>query len=245
MLTEMKKWRLDYLEIVALVICALLVGAAPAAAQASSPDVALVTKITGEVSYGSEGGPLKPAQTFMKIRQGDQFKVPKDGALQFVFFANGRQETWSGPSNLVIGDAAGQATGEKEPLPKPEVIVLPAKATRRLVDAAPLSGASLRYTGAIQTMAPQTTSPLGKPVQPLTAAAQIDLKEAKKTYHQMLKKASADDVTPELYYLSVLADYGQTAEMAEVVAAMAAKRPGDAAVKRMQDWVRAQSAPRP
>jgi hypothetical protein len=232
----------------ALVLGAWLAGAAPAAAQASVPDVALVTKIAGKVTYGGEGGALKSAQSFMKVRQGDRFQVPAGEVLQLVFFANGRQEIWSGPVDLVVGEAAGQATGAKEPLPKPEVVVLPAKATKRLVDAAPLSGASLRYTGAIQTMAPQVAAPLaktGKPAQPLTAQAQKDLREAQKTYRQMVKSAAADDVTPELYYLSVLAEYGQTAQMAEVAAAMAAKRPQDAAVKSVQDWVRAQGAPRP
>jgi len=247
MLHTVNKWTLGHRAKIVLAVSALMLGAVAAAAQASSADVALVTKITGAVSYGSDGGPQRGAQAFMKIRQGDQFQVPQGGVLQVVFFANGRQETWSGPAHLKIGEASGQAVGGRKTSPPPEVTVLPVKATRRLADAVPLSSSSLRHSGAIQTMAPRAVSPgeappgkPGKPAKPLTAAARQDLQEVERIYQQMVKGAPADDVTPELYYLGVLAEYGQSAKMAEVVAAMVAKRPGDPAVKKLQEWVRSQ-----
>ena len=68
---------------------------------ASAPDVGLVTGLSGEVTYANpaEKQIPAPAQAFLKIREGDQFKLAPGALLQLTYFASGRQETWHGPVN--------------------------------------------------------------------------------------------------------------------------------------------------
>ncbi|MHB8068387.1 MAG: hypothetical protein ACYDIC_10860 [Desulfobaccales bacterium] len=126
-------------------VIALLLFSAAALAQSSSPDVALVTKLSGEATYRNEQEktPVK-VQAFMKVRQGDYLQMAGEGELQLLYFASGRQETWKGPARLQAGDGAsvtppgGQVT--------PEVKLLPASAAKKMA-AAPFllarGGASL------------------------------------------------------------------------------------------------------
>ncbi|RJR40654.1 MAG: hypothetical protein C4567_10780 [Deltaproteobacteria bacterium] len=76
-------------------------------------------------------------------------------------------------------------------------------------------------------MAPtKKDSPLPRP-KLLTPQAQKELTQAEKVYQDLRKQAKADDPTPEIYLLSVYAEYGQYKKMLEVIDAMLAKKPGD------------------
>lgn len=86
--------------------------------------------------------------------------------------------------------------------------------------------------------------PAAKTAAPLSSEAQRKIKEAEKVYGDLKKAAAADDVTPELYFFSVLAEHKQFPEMAKMVDTMLQKRPGDAALKDWKAWVRSQSAGR-
>jgi predicted GTPase len=99
-------------------------------------------------------------------------------------------------------------------------------------------------SGVIQTMGPKC-EPAPKPAPPLSETAQRKIKDAEKLYQDVKQAAAPDDVTPELYLFSVLAEYKQYPQMADLVDAMLQKRPQDAALKDLKTWVRSQAAASP
>jgi hypothetical protein len=264
-----------------LVWLALLLGAGAALAQTSPPDVGLVTKLSGEATYwNNEDKKPTPVQAFMKVRQGDHFKLAGAGSLQLLYFASGRQETWKGPARLQAG--AGQSVTPPGGKVTPAVKMMPASATKKMA-AAPFllsrggvsfsggtqvrgmapgrSGAAAMLekappsrsgatemqrvkpgrSGVIQTMAPTCPTPK-KAVGPvaLSAKARGEIKEAERVYRELKKKTTADDPTPELYLLGVLAQHRQYGQMDKIIDKKLRKKPGDASFKDLQAWVRAQ-----
>lgn len=217
---------------------------ATVAAQTSLPDVGLITRLSGEATYWNKDENKKPAkvQAFMKVRRGDHLKLPAAASLTLLYFASGRQETWKGPATLMAGDTESAAVGDQKTSPQPEVKILPAKATKQMAGAPlPLTPASTSKSGVIQTMGPKC-APAAKTAVPLSSEAQRKIKEAEKAYQDLKKSAAADDITPEFYFLGVLAEYKQYPEMAKMVDTMLQKRPGDMALKDLQAWVRSQAA---
>jgi hypothetical protein len=216
------------------------------AAPTSLPDVGLITKLTGEATYWNKDENKKPTrvQAFMKVRRGDHLKLPAAASLTLLYFASGRQETWKGPATLMAGDTESAAVGDQKTPPQPEVKILPAKATKQMAGAPlPVSPSSISKSGVIQTMGPKC-EPAAKTAAPLSENAQRKIKEAEKVYQDLKKSAAADDITPELYFFSVLAEHKQFPEMAKMVDTMLQKRPGDAALKDLKAWVRSQAAAR-
>ena len=140
---------------------------------AGAPDAGLVTGLSGEVTYvnpAEKQGPAK-AQAFLKIREGDQFKLSPGALLQLTYFAGGRQETWHGPVTVEVGDQGGRAAGHGQ-AQSPEVKVLAFKVAKRMAGAALAASRAgstddgvgqpkseqLQTSGVIRTMAP-TRSP--------------------------------------------------------------------------------------
>jgi hypothetical protein len=212
---------------------------ATAAAQTSSPDVGLITKLSGAATYWNKAENHKPAkvQAFMKVRQGDYLKLPAAASLTLLYFASGRQETWKGPATLRAGATKSTAVGSQKTAPRPEVKVFPAHATRQMAGTPlKLCPASLSTSGVIQTMGARC-EPAAKPAAPLSANAQKQIKAAQQVYRDLQKVAAADDITPELYFLGVLAKYQQYPEMIKVADAMLQKRPNDVSVIDLQTRV--------
>ncbi len=222
-----------------------LPGTAAAPAQTASPDVGLVTQLCGAATYWNQDEQKEPApvRAFMKVRRGDNLKVDAAAALQLLYFASGRQETWKGPVTLMVGDLESTAAGDQKPLPKPEVQLLPTKVTRRLAGASlPLPRSSLFFSGVTQTRGVKTPEPgTTAPARPLSAADRGKIKEAEKIYQDLRAKAAADDLTPELFFLAVLAEYQQYPRMEKLIDAMREKRPGDAVLNDLKAWVRSRS----
>jgi hypothetical protein len=216
---------------------------ATAAAQTSLPDVGLITKLSGEATYWNNGENQNPAKVraFMKVRRGDHLKLPAAASLTLLYFASGRQETWKGPATLMAGNQESQVLGGKQPAPQPEVKIFPARATQQMAGAPlHLPPASINKSGVIQTMGPRCeTAP--KTAAPLSSEAQRKIKAAEKVYRDLKKVAAADDVTPELYFFGVLAEYKQYPAMTKVVDIMLQKRPGDAALKDLKACVQTQA----
>ncbi len=231
---------------ICLVVGALLLAAVKA--QTAPVDVGLVTKLSGEATYWNRGEQKEPAraQAFMKVRQGDHFKLPAESLVQLVYFDNGRQETWKGPVTFIAGPGESRAEGEKSPQSQPEVKILPTKVTKRMsAPGMPLPRSGLRYSGVIQTMAPEckTSTPAATCVKPLNAQGRKELKEAQKVYQNLRQKTDEGDLTPEFYLLSVLADYGQYPQMLALIDTMLTQKPGDPVLKDLKTWVRSQPAP--
>jgi hypothetical protein len=173
----------------------------------------------------------------MKVRRGDNLQLPAAASLTLLYFASGRQEIWEGPATFLAGDTESAAVGDQKTSPRPEVKIFPAKATKQIVEAPlPLSPSNMSKSAVIQTMTPKW-EPAAKTAAPLSSEAQQKIKEAEKVYQDMKKSAAADDITPELYFFSVMAEYKQFPEMAKMVDVMVAKRPRDKAVKDLKSWV--------
>lgn len=217
------------------------------AAQTSLPDVGLITKLAGEATYWNKGDNQKLAKVrgFMKVRQGDHFKLPEATSMTILYFANGRQETWKGPATLMASALKTKILGDKQPAPQPEVKILPVKASKQMGKAPlPLCPAGMSKSGVIQTMGPKR-EPATKTAPPLSETAQREIREAEKVYRDLKQAAASDDVTPELYYLGVLAEHCQYREMEVVVDTMLAKRPGDPAIQDLKACARTLSTTKP
>ena len=213
-------------------------------AQPPPSDVGLVTKLTGEVTYWNEGYQKTPASAegFMKVRKGDHFKVPAGGLMQLVYFQSSQQETWKGPAAFVVGDGRSQPEGEAKS--QPEVIVLPPGAQQG-IQRIPvlLRRAGLSRSGAMQVRGVPRPEPRTSSAPPaLTQEEQAEIAVARETYQGMRKKAPADDVTAEMYFLGVLNDYEQYEEMEKVLKEALKKQPGNDLLKDLEKWVSAQKS---
>ena len=229
-----------------LALLGIFIGAAPVWAQTSCVDVGLVTKLNGKAIYWNKNEQNQPApvQAFMKLHKEDNLKLFGSSSLQLLYFDSGRQETWKGPGTLLIGDTESTVSSEEKPLSPPEVVFFPTQVTKRL-DAAPLPLPRSRtcYSGVMYTRT--TKSPCSEKAKApvlLSAEDQRKIKEAKKIFEDLRKKAKADDITPELYYLGVLAVYKQYKKMEKLINTMEEKRPGNATLSDLKIWVQTQSA---
>lgn len=222
---------------VVLALCLALLAAA-VEAQSSSPDMALVTALSGEATYWNPGDQTKPNQlrVFMKIHRGDRIKLPAGAQLQILYLTPGRQETWKGPVTLTAGEGESQVGPGLKAAP-PEVKLLPTRVTRKIGGSElPLPSSSLRHSGGIPTMAGQ---PDDSPKTP--GPAREDVREAQQTYAKLRRQTPAGDLTPELYYLSVLAENGKYPEMEKFMDTLQEKEPGNAAFKELRAWARTQA----
>ena len=108
-----------------------------------------------------------------------------------------------------------------------------------------VSEEQLRSTGTIQTMAPkQAPSPPPTP-RPLAEQDKKEVAEAEKVYQDLKKQVKANDLTPDIYLVSVYADYGQYGKMVQVIDVMLAQRPDDPNLKKLKAWARAQPSRQP
>lgn len=210
-------------------------------AHASPPDVGLVTSLTGEVSFWNATDQKEPAQAqaFMKVRQGDHFKLSQGSQVQMLYCASGRQETWTGPAIFSAGEQKGQTVDNKTTA-QPEIKIVPSKLSKRIMEAPiPFPRCAIRYSGVIQTMTPRCTPAV--PPATLSPEARLQIVKAEAVYRDLQKEAEVGDLTPELYLLSVYAEYGQYAKMGKIIDAMREKQPGNATLKELKAWVDNQS----
>ncbi len=228
----------------------LLWGAA-APAPAASPDVGLITGLSGTATYWNDKEQTKPSRVlvFMKVRRGDHIKLPAGAQIQILYLAASRQETWKGPGTIIAGEGKSLA-GPGQKLAQPEVKLLSTMVTRKIGGSEmPLPRSSIRHSGVIPTMGVQTAPPGGSPQPPRVCgeAAREELQAAQQTYARLRKKAAPGDLTPELYYLSVLAENGKYPEMVKIIDPLLAANPGNPTLTELQAWARTQAlkAPQP
>jgi hypothetical protein len=209
-------------------------------AQALSPDVGLVTQLSGDVTYMNEGYQKTPekGQSFMRIRQGDRFKVAPGAMLQLVYFQGGRKETWKGPAVFVVGETQSRAEGEKGIQAQPEVTTLPTEASQGMRRIPIL----LRRAGLSRSGTTQVRGVGGGPQKAITLSEEekAEIKMAKEIYQSFRKQTKAEDITPELTLLGVLADYEQYEEMERVIKGALEIQPESGVLKELLAWVRTQ-----
>lgn len=212
-----------------------------AKAQSLPPDVGIVTRLSGEATYWNESYQKTPekAEAFMKIRRGDYFRIAARGAIQLVYFENGRQETWKGPASFVVGEVESRVEKGKELPGQPEVVILSNEASQgmRRIPVLLRRARLSRSGGGVMVRGVPGVS--GKPVAP-TKEEQAEIAVAKETYQKLRKQAKADDITPELTLLGVLADYEQHEEMEKVIKDAMKIQPESQVLKELDEWVKTQ-----
>jgi hypothetical protein len=205
---------------------ALLVVTLGAGAQSS--DVGLVNQLSGEVAYTVQGGTQSKAQAFMKVRQGDRFTLSAGAQLRLVYFNGSRQETWKGPASFKAGTQQSEALSGQVA----EATQLPSGVAQKIAQVPNLVQiAKLGRSGGIAVRGG------GKPGR-LSSEQQAEVSEAKATYAQMRQKASAEDITPELYFYSVLQDYLLYDDMKSVTDEMLKRQPGNPEAQELAAYVK-------
>lgn len=196
--------------------------AVPAIALAQA-DIALVDLVSGDVTYGSPRG---RATAYMKVREGDRFTIARGAQVRLMYFKSAKQEHYAGPASFTATATGGQLHTGSPPRVTDVPSVVPSRLSRipELVQHAKLGGVALRGTP--------------KP-RPDDAA----LRTARADYDRLRGQASGDDITPQLFLFSVLADYHRYEEMAQLTDEMLRKQPNNDEVKTLAAWVRTQGEP--
>jgi hypothetical protein len=206
-------------------------------AQALPPDVGLITRLSGDVTYRNESYQkvAEKAQAFMRIRKGDHLKIPAEAMVQLIYFQSGRKETWKGPVVLLVDDVQSRAKGEKGAQTQPEVTILPTEASQTMRSIPILlRRAGLSRSGTMQVRG-MDEGPQESPKP--RKEEQVGIRMAKENYRSMRSQTEADDITPEMYLLGVLADYDKFEEMEQVIKEAQKIQPGNPVLKKLEEWV--------
>jgi hypothetical protein len=179
-------------------------------ASAASAQVAMLTQVSGDVSVSGSSG-ARPAVAFLKVNDGDTLTLAADAKVQMVYLTGGRQEIWTGAGPVQVGARQG-ASGTLTP----QASQVPALVLRQL-EKTPAVGqhgktgmVTLRNTDVLEA-----------------------LDTLEKDYSDYRAKAAADDVTPEVFYLTGLIDlqdYGRAAKVIQDLEAKSRTQPAYAPV---------------
>lgn len=207
---------------------AFVLGVNPARA---ADDVGLVNQLAGEVQVRPAGGTATRASAFMKVREGDAFKLGPGARLRLTYFEAGRQETWDGPAELTTARGQGKGSG------KVTVTQLPGVAPQALAQTPELM--QIVRVGRPGAVTVRGIKPGPTPEQNAAVA------KAEETYKAWAAGAAADDITPELYLLNVLQQHGRRDAMRAVAERMRAKAPGAPEVAEIVQWVNNNESKKP
>ncbi|QTA78337.1 Uncharacterized protein dnl_05580 [Desulfonema limicola] len=215
---------------------------------ASLPDIGMITMVKGEIIYWNNNVNEKKqaAQGFMKVRPDDEFRLAADSELQLIFFANGRKEIWKGPAELKLSEAMGQLADKNEKNDKLTVVQIPTKVVNEVRRISPLiDPAKLHRSGSYAIRGYQVEK---LPVEKLSLkSASLDIEEreeldsVKQTYDALSLSSASNDITPELYLFSILADYEQFEDIKQILVKMKKKQPGNPGIEQLEDWLRNQA----
>lgn len=185
----------------------------------AAEDAGLVNQLAGSVPFQTPGSAAAAVEPFMKIRVGDAVTVAAASRIRVVYFSNGRQELWEGPASFKVGTAQSEAVAGTA-----QVSSLPVIVSQRLEQSARLlSIAREGRAGSVQ-------------VRGINA----NLDEARKMYLSMAGSSDAGDITPEIYFFTVLEGARQYDEMAALLDRMKAKQPDNPRVADLGRWLAAQ-----
>lgn len=196
-------------------------------ARAQSSDVGLINQLSGDVAYASQGGAQSKSQAFMKVRQGDRFTLPVGAQLRVLYFSGSRQETWKGPASFKAGAQQSEAISGQVA----EAAQLPSGVAQKIAQMPDLVQiAKLGRSGGIAVRG-------GKPGR-LSSEQQAEVSQAKANYAQMRQKASAEDITPEIYFYSVLHDHLLYDEMKTVTDEMLKRQSNNPEAQELAAYVK-------
>lgn len=189
-------------------LLAMVLGLLAPLAQALSVNAALITQLQGEVTLESASGGKRPAVAFLKLSAGEKLQLKSGSRVQLVFFDSARQETWSGSGLVEVAETEAKSASLKA-----DVRQLPALLAKQLAKT-PSAGQHGRAGMVVMRSLP-TPGKLG---------------QLENQYAEFRKTAAADDLTPEVFYLSGLIELKE-GERARTVLTMLRARQGDAAAQ--------------
>jgi hypothetical protein len=212
---------------------------------AAVTDIGMVTRLDGKVIYWNDADSKtqQAAQNFMKVRIDDRFDLDAGAQLQLVYFASGRKELWKGPSSLKMTGSGGEVvTTAGKTAPSPQVTLLPESVSKEMQRISPLVDPEKLHRSGSTIVRGKKSKPEGtsSKLTTLTDEEKKVVDAARKTYKSLAEGSDSDDITPELYLFSVLADYDQSEEMVSLLKRMREKQPRDAAVDRLEAWLTSQ-----
>jgi hypothetical protein len=169
-------------------------------ASAASAQVVMLTQVTGDVRVSGSSG-ARPAVPFLKVNEGDTLTLEANSRVQLVYLTGGRQEIWTGAGPVQVG--ARQSASRTL---TPQASQLPALVLRQL-EKTPAVGQHGK-TGMVT-------------LRSVEALEALDTLE--KDYADYRANAAADDVTPEVFYLTGLIDLQDYDRAAKVLQDLEAK----------------------
>jgi hypothetical protein len=227
-----------------LLIWAIGVCCCTASSIAAVSDIGMVTRLDGKVTFwnDTDGQAHQTAQNFMKVRSEDRFDLEAGSQLQLVFFESGRRELWKGPSNLKMTGAGSEAMEAGKKAPSPHVTLLPETVTKEMQRISPLIDPEKLHRSGSTTVRGKRSDSGGGPSKcaVLSDEERRIVEAARKTYKELLERLEADDMMPELYLFSVLADYDQYEEMDLLLKRMREKQPGAPVIDQLAMWLDSQ-----
>lgn len=190
----------------------------------AADDVGLVNQLSGEVAYKAPGGSASRASAFMKVREGDNFRLNAGARLRVVYFDGGRQELWEGPAEFNAARKQGTVISGKVMASQ-----LPGGVPQALAQTPELMQiVKVGRPGAVTV----------RGIKPgMSAEQKLGVQQARDQYKSMSDGTAGDDITPELYLLNVLREHALHDEMKQVAARMLVKQPAQQEVMDIVAWV--------
>lgn len=220
-------WNLKLLGCIVSGLAAAML-ASLACAQAN---VALVNRVSGAATYAAGSGAPNPVTAFMRVREGDSYRLERGAQVRVVYMQGGRQETWTGPAAFRAGEKQSSALrGTPEVSQVPVMVAAKLGRLPDLMQSARLGGVTVR----------------GRPgTMPLTAEEVDDLRVARENYRQLRASAAQeDDITAEMFLFSVLQEYGQFEELKGVAREMRRRQLDSAEVRELAEWAESRGSSR-
>lgn len=184
-------------------------------------DAGMITALSGTVQYQAVGSTKRPAVSFMKLRAGDRFSVASAATVRVVYFSSGRQENWKGPAEFTIGTAESVG-GSQTPI----VTALPIAASSQLSNLPDLSqSVQMSRLGGVTVRAGRHR---GNPEEAAAVQKALEIRTS------MVAAAPADELTADLYLLSVYIEYSRRDDITQLLDTMQAKRPGDESIRELR-----------
>lgn len=195
------------------------------AAQGQDSNVALVTLLSGDVTYVSRSGMPDKVKPFMKVRDGDRINVAVGGQIRIAYFEGSRQELWSGPAIF----RARKSTAELISGKAAEISNLPTGVPQRMA----------RISGLIKfaKLGGMRVRGISKHKEKSSLDRQTTLAQARSAYETMRQEMPADDITPELYLYAAMYEFRLYDEMKVVVEEMRRKQADNQDVKALDSWL--------
>ena len=170
-------------------------------AQTEAEPPAMLTQVKGEVSISRPGQEPVQAKPFTKPAAGSRIRLSGKAQLRLIYFANGRQEYWTGPAEFQLGVNASKALSGK-----PKVQQLPPGTVNQIARLSPRIAAAGIQRGGL-TLAKEIDFFAVTEITPVIPSA---LQENYRIYQEMRQQGATDDCTADLYWLGVLDSAGES-----------------------------------